>query len=238
MEINDILSNMKERGLFPSGILRSKYKLSDIEYAKKVVIEIGKMRNKNFSIDNENNFAYENIIKWIHGDESMKCIDPDTGDIIPGNLNSGIYLAGNPGSGKSWCMEIMSDYCLIDNVKVKLDDNIRCLHWENIRADMICDEYVLTGNIRKYKDMGILCIQDLGSEPEESIYMGNRANVNKQLLENRGDHSNLITLITSNFSMTHTIFKKKYGDRVISRLHEMCNYIEMKGRDRRILNNK
>jgi DNA replication protein DnaC len=86
----------------------------------------------------------------------------------------------------------------------------------------------------KYKKMPILCNQDLGAELKESLHMGNRINVLKQLIEYRGDRQDLITLITSNYPIDSEFISVKYGDRVVSRLIEMCNYFELKGKDRRI----
>ena len=80
--------------------------------------------------------------------------------------------------------------------------------------------------------MQIIGIQDLGQEPKETLYMGNRLNVLQQLLEYRGDRGDQLTLITSNLRISSETLKRDYGDRVQSRLVEM-NYFEIKGKDRR-----
>jgi len=205
----------------------------NMDTALKVVEQIGKNRNQKFRIDDENRFAYSNMIRWVHGDAEMKCINPFTKEIVPGNLNAGIYISGKTGVGKSWILEIMSAYSMIDNIQVKMGEMQRPLHWTNIRADEICDEYTAEGSFRRFKKMNILGIQDLGSEPVESMYMGNRVNVMRQILECRGDRTDLITLVTSNLPFTHKRFTDLYGDRVASRMKEMCNYFEIVGLDRR-----
>lgn len=232
MEIGRLLKVIEQRGLFQT-IQRLKYMPFDMNIALNVVEAIGKHRNPQFVIDNKNRFTYENIIRWIHGDETMKCIDPVTKKTIPGRLNAGLYIAGNTGSGKSWCLEIMAAYCLIDNVQITLGENTRCLIWDNIRTDAVCDEFVKTGECQNYKTKSIIGFQDLGSEPIESLYMGNRINVMRQILEYRGDRTDLITLITSNLPMGNEVLIDRYDDRVSSRLNEMCNYFEIKGKDRR-----
>ena len=58
-------------------------------------------------------------------------------------------------------------------------------------------------------------------------------NVLRAILEYRGDRSDQITLISSNIPMEHKMFTDKYGDRVASRMREMCNYFELTGQDRR-----
>lgn len=229
-----ILGKIKERGLFQS-IKRFSYMPYNINMALQVVDAIGKERSAKFAIDAENRFTYENMIRWVHGDPEMKCVDPETKSIIPGRLDAGIYIAGNTGSGKSWTLEIMSAYCLIDNVQVQVGEKQRCLYWSNVRTDTICDEYTTDGTFDRFKKISVVGFQDLGAEPLESMYMGNRINVMRQILEHRGDRSDQITLITSNLPMEHKMFIDKYGDRVASRMREMCNYFELTGQDRRKL---
>ena len=169
----------------------------------------------------------------MHGDPEFKCLNADTKEVINGRLDAGIYIAGNTGSGKSWALEIMAAYSIIDNIQIVLGKTRRFLHWENIRTDVICDEYVTNGTFEGFKKMNIIGFQDLGSEPIESLYMGNRINVMRRILEYRGDQSDQITLITSNLPFNSKKFVELYGDRVASRLNEMCNYFEITGKDRR-----
>lgn len=230
--IAELLGKIKERGLFQA-VTRFPYLPYDMNIALEVVEAIGKERNPRFVIDGENRFTYENLIRWVHADPEMKCLNPETKEVIAGRLDAGVYIAGNTGTGKSWALEIMAAYCLIDNVQVKMGDIQRCLHWGNIRTDSICDEYTTTGSFERLKKMAIVGIQDLGAEPAESMYMGNRINVMRQILECRGDRTDQVTLITSNLPMSHKRLTDRYEDRVASRLREMCNYLEIKGRDRR-----
>jgi DNA replication protein DnaC len=163
----------------------------------------------------------------------MQCLAPDTKQIISGRLQAGIYIAGNTGTGKSWALEIMTAYAMAYDFQIRMGDTQRCLFWKNIRTDVICDEYVSDGSFERYKKMNIVSFQDLGAEPVESLYMGNRVNVMRQIIEHRGDRTDQVTLITSNLPHNHKIFIDKYGDRVASRLNEMCNYFEITGKDRR-----
>ncbi len=65
------------------------------------------------------------------------------------------------------------------------------------------------------------------------MYMGNRLNVLRAILEYRGDRTDKITMISSNLPVQHKAFTDKYGDRVASRMCEMCNYYQLTGIDRR-----
>lgn len=214
-------------------VRRVKYMPYRMDTSLAMVTAIGRARDPRFRLDDDNRFAYENLVRWVHGDPSMMCVDPDTGSAVQGDPCKGIYIAGPTGTGKSWALEVMSDYCLVDNPVVELDRKRALLRWRGVRADMICDTYTEEGSLRRYKDRPVLCVQDIGSEPEEAMYMGNRVRPLREVLESRGDRAGLITLLTSNLPFTGQKFRDRYGERVVSRLRGMCNYLVMRGPDRR-----
>ena len=216
-----------------SGILRWKTEMS-VEDGMEVVIEIGKGYSPDFVIDKHNDYVYRNIVKWIHGDETMQAIDPHTKKLTTGRLKAGIYIAGTTGTGKSWCMDILRDYARLVRPQIHFtpDEYATQLIWSSYNASDITNEYTQLGNIREIEDKRLLCIQDLGCEPTEVAYMGNRANVIKSLIERRGDTRNRMLLVTSNIPIEG--IADRYGDRVSSRLHQMCNYFILTGKDRRL----
>lgn len=234
MEVNDVIRLAKKYGDIPT-IHRLKYMPYNMDYAMKVFAHIGRQMSPSFVVDDGNRWVYEQLIKWLHGDDTMMAIDPTTSAAIPARLTKGIYLAGNTGSGKSMALAIMSIYRRVDNIMVDINENRVALNYKPVRVDEICDAYANTGDISKFKKMAILCVQDFGAEPTDSQYMGNRINVMQQILEYRGDRQDLITLISSNLSMGNSKIEQRYGNRVVSRLKEMCNYIVLKGADRRTI---
>lgn len=230
--LDAVLDKIRKRGFFDR-IGRWSYNC-DIEESLEIIEAIGKERTPAFVIDNENRFVFENFLKWLHGDNTMKALDPETKQVVPGRLKAGIYIAGNTGTGKSWCLDIMASYSSVCGFKIQFNDNEpQPIWWKTYQVDEICDQYAKTGDIGDIKKRNILAIQDLGREPQETLYMGNRINPVQQILEYRGDRSDQITLITSNFPMKHQLTQDRYGERVVSRLVEMCNYFEIKGKDRR-----
>lgn len=232
MDIINIINQMHDQGFIQS-VKRYKYQPYKMQNALAAVQMIGKEMNPRFVIDNDNRFVYENMIRWIQGDAEMKCIDPESKTVIPGNLAKGIYVAGPTGTGKSFVLDLFSMYCMIDQIQVGFNGENLCLSWtaSTYRSDEICEEYTRTGTIERFKKLPLLSIQDVGSEPSESIYMGNRMDVIRQILESRGNRNDQITLMSSNHSFK--AMAKRYGDRVVSRLHSMTNYFELKGNDRR-----
>lgn len=237
-KIDLILNAIRERGMFAQ-ITRYQYLDYDMEEEMQIIEAIGKSRTPYFVIDDENRFTYENFIRWCRCDTKMQCLHPETSHTIPGNLQHGIYIAGATGTGKSWCLDIMQAYCRVMGFKVRFFDEqqINPLAWVAVRADALCDIYTETGNIQNFKKRNILSVQDFGSEPLESLYMGNRLEVMRSLIEYRGDRSDCLTLITSNLKLGGDKLLNRYGDRVASRLCEMCNYFEIRGADRRKLRN-
>lgn len=229
-----IIEKVRERGRF-AWFRRYDYTTQTIERELRVLEAIGKMRSPKFVIDEDNRFAYTNFIKWLRGDPTMQALDPNTGEVIQGDLTRGLYIAGNTGSGKSWCLEIMQEYAQVLRLPIEFsgEDDAKPLIWNACRADEICREWAESGDIQKYKTRPILAIQDFGQEPQETLYMGNRLNVLRQLIEYRGDQDGQLTLITSNLKLSGKKLEERYSDRVQSRLFEMCNYFEIKGADRR-----
>lgn len=232
--IDLVLNAIRQRGIFAS-MTRYQYLEYDMEEELKIIEAIGKSRNPYFTIDEENRFAYENFIRWCRCDTNMQCLHPETSQVMPGNLRHGIYIAGATGTGKSWCLDIIGAYCRVMGFQIKFvdDTQTRPLVWASVRADALCDIYQESGNLQNYKNRNILAVQDFGSEPLETLYMGNRLEVMRSLIEYRGDRSDCLTLITSNLKLGGEKLLNRYGDRVASRLCEMCNYFEIRGADRR-----
>lgn len=212
---------------------RERMKEYSLEQAMSDIETIGKMRSPGFVIDGYNREAYENALKWVHSDESMTCIDISTGKRIKGNLNAGLYVCGNTGSGKSWLLDIMAVYARVCGFRFKSGKKVVPLIWTNVRTDSICDDYAEGESLKKYKKSPIMGFQDLGTEPAETLQMGTRTEVMRTILESRCDDDAAMTLISSNLRPGSEKFVRRYGDRVDSRICFMCNYIELTGPDRR-----
>lgn len=191
-----------------------------------------------FSLDSENRFLFENLIRWIHGSEAMLAYDPVSQEVVPGRLDKGIYIAGPTGTGKTLALKVLSAYASAFQFPIKFSNEIdlskvRDLYWRTVGADDIVADFIAKTSIQSYKEARMLCIEDLGREILEAVSMGNRMNVLENLLVNRGDNQNCLTLITSNLPIADELTRDLYGDRVVSRLIEMCNFFWLGGADRR-----
>ena len=238
LRIDEILKGIRAKVEEQKTVVRVRYMPYDLQASMQLIEAIGKAKSEKYRLDSDNKFLYENLVRWVHGDPDFLCTDPKTKQNTKGNLNAGVYIAGGTGTGKSWAMEIISYYANLDDAIFRTSaTNAVSLVFPCHRTDVICDEYTRSGEVSNVKYAPIVCFQDLGSNAEqiESMYMGNRLQVMQNILESRGDRRDVITMITSNLPFTHPLFIKRYGDRVTSRLYEMCNYYELKGIDRREL---
>lgn len=210
---------------------RATYNLQD---AASIFRAIGQQLCKTTFVVNETNkFVYQNCLNWLLG-YPFECLNPEnTKQTIPGDLKKGLYIAGSCGTGKSVLLRILaalSNYC---NIEYEADRRKIKLVWAENRADDICNNVSISGfdTVTRLRNIDVLNINDFGSGSNEQLYMGNRVNAIRLIIESRGDTYGKFTLITSNFPMNHEIIKQQYGNRVISRLAEMCNYFELLGED-------
>lgn len=204
-----------------------------------------KLKLPSFELEEGQHFAYENAVRWLIADPTMKAQDPQTGQYVWGDLTRGLYISGETGRGKTFLLERLRDLSQALKVKYAYNDggeyvpNAHLL-WKIHQAEDIVQAFA-SGEAKLMKDLKdarILCINDLGREPKEALHMGNRQNVLKQMLEARGDKGYTMTLITSNIPMRSITIRGLYGERVQSRLCGMCNYLEVYGSDHRMRANQ
>ena len=138
------------------------------------------------------------------------------------NLNKGIILTGPIGSGKTTLMNLMK-------LLAQPENKFAIKPCRDISFEFIQDGYQI---IHKYSigqlyhsEPRTYCIDDLGTE-NSLKYFGNECNIMAEIILSRYDlfiSKKLKTHITTNLSATE--IEKHYGNRVRSRLRELCNLI-------------
>jgi DNA replication protein DnaC len=143
------------------------------------------------------------------------------------SLRKGILLSGTIGCGKTSLMTLMK-YFNHGNEHIYLVKPCRDVAFEFIQNGYeIIQRYGKQSfhrNGNKYIPKHI-CFDDLGVENNLKYY-GNETNVMAEILLSRYDcfvSSNLITHFTTNLSASE--IEQYYGNRVRSRLRELCNLI-------------
>lgn len=143
--------------------------------------------------------------------------------IINPEAKAGLMLKGKYGNGKTtllkafkWIVEYASEKTLGVNNGHKV-----CLITAKHLADLCLSEEGRK-EYRKYFDVPILAIDDMGDEPKEVIHFGMIYNPVMDLLLHRYDRK-LMTLISTN--LTSTEIEKHYSGRIRDRLREMMQEI-------------
>lgn len=198
--------------------------------------EIALQKCPEFVIDDENREVINAVIAWYCNHESfnsMKCvIEPD--------LNKGIMLVGNVGTGKSLIMEILRDLHIADGKQFGI---INSRHVSRQFADEGYEVIDHFGRLSVYfrhgkKKFRHMCFDELGAERTQK-HFGNAENTMAEIILDRYDHFIHHRLMT-NFTSNHTRQELEtiYGDRVKSRLDQMCSFIplgvEPDSKDRRL----
>jgi DNA replication protein DnaC len=138
------------------------------------------------------------------------------------NLNKGLLLSGPIGCGKTSFMNLMKYLAPTEN-------KFSVKPCRDISFEFIQDGYEILLRYSKGKlyqsEPRTYCFDDLGTE-NNLKYFGNECNVMAEILLSRYDlfiSKKLQTHITTNLSASE--IEKQYGNRVRSRLRELCNLI-------------
>jgi len=219
----------------------SSYDTISLNQAKRHFLNVAKSIHAEFQIDNENKSTIEALL--LYALQAQDFVESGHQIGYDYSLSKGIFLTGNIGSGKTELMRIL------------LKCQFPCLRFGIVSTRDIAGQVLTEGYdmIQRYGKKAInyrnqepiLChnlFDDLGSE-DKINHFGNHINVMEQIILDRYEQykrHGLLTHFTSNLDLEQ--IREIYGDRVHSRLHEMCNFLLLGGsaesRDRRIENAK
>lgn len=135
--------------------------------------------------------------------------------------NKGLFLFGNTGTGKTYVLHALKKKALQNGKKAVIEN------WVELLLEMRDRINYLRVAMDEILESQIIMFDDLGSEKQtewsqEILYT----------IINRCYEKEKKVFISTNLSLEQ--FSAQYGDRVFSRLMEMCEPYEMKGEDRRI----
>lgn len=211
-------------------------KTVNVKWSKAVndFLNIAERIDSNFKIDDQNKRPLQLLLMYFTGDSSFPFEYKKTYADY-GSLEKGVMLLGGVGTGKSLLFKIFKEYTshelcknsfqyyeareIIDNVNVL---GIDYLNLFNINGDS------------KHQNPITCYIDDIGSMNETVKHYGSEHNVIEQLLSMRysilGRYKKL-THMSSN--MYPPELEKMYGERIVDRMKEMFNIIELGGKSRR-----
>jgi DNA replication protein DnaC len=148
--------------------------------------------------------------------------------------SKGLLLKGQPGTGKTTAMRILNEYMKIDDVRyLDVKNKPLSMQFKIIPSRQAVAEYQAGGNeaIEYLLSYHNLCIDDIGSEQTTANYFGTKCDVMNEIIERRYI-SGKLTHATTNLGYNE--IAQKYGERIASRLVDMCHIVVFTGNDLRI----
>lgn len=151
------------------------------------------------------------------------------------DLRKGILLSGTVGTGKTSLMRLFgANQRQVFMIKSAAEVASNWLSGGEEAISALYNLHKLPVNDvdNFYHPYAALCLDDCGTEDVKN-HFGNKVNVIGQIIERRyfNGATGRMFHITTNLNSTQ--MKEFYGPRVISRLREIMNVIELKGEDRR-----
>jgi len=167
---------------------------------------------------------YVNLIKYTLAD-------------ISGSYDTerSICLLGTQGTGKTLAFKILNEFNKLFPNRFILNGKVTNFNYAIYSSLEMVADYNKRGfdGLEKYLIRNVICIDDLGTEPLESVYFGSKVNVLEKIIEMRY-MKNLVTHISTN--LPPNLLKESYGERVFSRIKGGCNFQFLTGEDFRVKN--
>lgn len=187
-----------------------------------------------FTLDNYNQTIFDLLCYYFSADQTFVSMGENLGIQNP-SLNKGIMLAGNYGVGKTWLMKLFMKnqrqvYHLY-NAKY-LADTYEKEGEESIEPFLIKNKNAYNDSACFFQPYAGICIDDMGTEDIKTNY-GNKKNVIGDIIERRYEKGNIGIWLHATTNFTADQIKNFYGGRVVSRMRECLNLIELNGNDRR-----
>lgn len=208
--------------------IKPKYNLMGLNMAQRIFYSkylntAFEFKNKDFILDKHNEEVINKLIAYFTRQEDS-----------PLNLNKGICLYGEIGTGKSTIMKLFSKFTQDYNLTTQFD----FIYMDDVYSD--CDSEGLA-SINKY-NFKRCCFDDIGMRGENNLNnFGTKINPYKELVRrqyNRFSRSiPSLSHYTTNIQYHNKDFTpdlvKTFGGRELDRFREMCNFVYLGGDSRR-----
>jgi predicted ATPase len=190
--------------------------------------------DKPFVLDPNNSFIFELLCHYFSGSPEFVSLAEEAGMANIG-LHKGIMLAGNFGVGKTWLMKLFAKNIRqvyhLHNAKTVADE-FEVDGEEAVRSYVAKIKNAVNDGAKFYQPYSGLCLDDIGTEDVKTNY-GNKKNVIGDLIEKRYSAQNCGVYLHATTNLSAQELKDFYGGRVVSRMREIFNFIELTGDDRR-----
>ena len=168
---------------------------------------------KEASIDKIDKKLHAKIKKLVEVNENEKKIV----------FSKGLFLYGGTGTGKTYILQAIKNRLR----EISHRTGIVYENWVDLLIDLRSDFNMLRSRIDDITSKDVIMLDDLGSEKQtewsqEILYA----------IVNKAYNTEKRIFLATNLSLQQ--FEDKYGDRILSRLGETCEMLEIKGEDRRL----
>ncbi|WP_165731028.1 hypothetical protein [Polaribacter sp. 20A6] len=180
------------------------------------------LERRSFEVDDNNKQFLNAFCKYFVQDPTFETEHN-------GNLNKGLFVFGNNGTGKTSSFQIIQNISKLYSIKQLW---VPIISTQNVIQQFNLSESNKKDYIIKYYARGTYLFDDLGAEKEASNY--GKEDIFIRILEYRYNEfitKGTKTFITSNLSFEE--IKKRYGERVYDRFYQMFNQIKLDGKSRR-----
>lgn len=194
-----------------------------------------------FTLDENNEMIFDLLCYYFIGDEEgfirqneLIAKEDEKLAIKNPSINKGILLVGNCGTGKTDLMKLFAKNTRL----VYFIRESKRIAKEYVDKKDIPEEYTepfklaINDPVTFYQPLAGMCIDDMGGEETKNSY-GNKANVIADLIEMRYNNKYTGPFLHATSNLTAEQFKQYYGERVISRMRQIFNFVKMPGNDRR-----
>lgn len=208
------INNNKETQIVP-------VKINWLQHSRKI-IEIANIFEHNYEVNDSNKNVLKQLLLYFTGNKEFS-----------GDLTKGIMLVGSTGTGKSLLFKIFKYYTMniIKTNGYQMHTAIDIIDGVNAYGVEYLQLY--SHNLDNKIPHPIRCyIDDIASKNETVMNYGTQIKVIEQLLSMRYnifEKYGTLTHVSSNKLPSQ--MKELYEERIISRMAEMFNVIELKGND-------
>lgn len=163
-----------------------------------------------FKVDSDNYDSLWQVALWLSFDQRFK-----------GDLFKGLIIQGNPGTGKTLLMQAVSEILMRNCAK-----SLRIINSNTIVRDYLSGNQEAINSLQK----GLVCIDDLGSEPANVMIFGTTVSPVSEVIAGRYA-AGRITFATTNLKASE--IASTYSIRIDERVKEMMKGIVLTGETRR-----
>ncbi len=194
----------------------------DLSQMKRIFAEEARLfyqeeRNREFQVDADNKKYFNQICKYFSRNSLFE-IDHN------GDLNKGLFVYGNSGSGKTTSFKIIQ--------RISLKYNLKQLWFPFIQTQEVVNKFNLDKSkdsvIKNYSN-GNFMFDELGAESTaQNIFVYGKEDIFIRILEARYNQfvdKGIKTHITCNLTLDE--IQKRYGTRVEDRFYEMFNLVPL-----------